>query len=121
LLEFMGGNECQTIAIGDSESDLPMFAVATRSFAPAQIWCASWARSLGCQIAPRPYQTGLLSIVRLLIHPDRQRCPRCACFKDWPAKGSSLFLDLLEVADRSRPLQLLQALRDPISFQAFTK
>jgi hydroxymethylpyrimidine pyrophosphatase-like HAD family hydrolase len=121
LLEFMGGSACQTIAIGDSESDLPMFAVATRSFAPAQIWCASWARRLGCQIAPRPYQTGLLSIVRLLIHPDRKRCPCCACFKDWPAKGSSLFVDLLEVADGSRPLQLLQALRDPISLQAFTK
>ena len=41
LLEFMGGAECTTVAIGDSESDLPMFAVATRSFAPAQIWCAS--------------------------------------------------------------------------------
>jgi hypoxanthine phosphoribosyltransferase len=121
LLEFMGGAECTTVAIGDSESDLPMFAVATRSFAPAQIWCASWARRLGCQIAARPYQTGLLSIVRLLIHPDRRRCPCCACFKDWPAKGSNLFLDLLEVADGSRPLQLLQALRDPISLQAFAK
>jgi hydroxymethylpyrimidine pyrophosphatase-like HAD family hydrolase len=121
LLEFIGASECQSVAIGDSESDLPMFAVAQRSFAPAQIWCASWARRLGCQIAPLPYQNGLLSIVRLLIHPDGKRCRCCACFKDWPAKGSSLFLDLLEVADGSRPLQLLQALRDPISLQAFTR
>jgi haloacid dehalogenase-like hydrolase len=121
LLEFIGASECQSVAIGDSESDLPMFAVAQRSFAPAQIWCASWARRLGCQIAPLPYQSGLLSIVRLLIHPDGKRCRCCACFKDWPAKGSNLFLDLLEVADGSRPLQLLQALRDPISLQAFTK
>ena len=121
LLEFMGASDCKTIAVGDSESDLPMFAVATRSFAPAQIWCAAWARRLGCQIASRPYQAGLLSIVRSLIHPDRARCHHCACFEDWPAKGSNLFLDLLEVADGSRLLQLLKAIRDPISLRTFTK
>jgi hydroxymethylpyrimidine pyrophosphatase-like HAD family hydrolase len=121
LLEFMGGTKCQTIAVGDSESDLPMFAAAKRSFAPAQIWCTSWARRLGCHIASRPYQSGLLSIVRLLIHPDQKSCRCCARLKDWPAKGSSLFMDLLEVADRGRPWQLLRALWDPISMQAFRK
>ena len=121
FLGFMGARDCKTVAIGDSESDLPMFALATRSFAPAQIWCARWARRLGCEIDTAPYQVGLLKIVRRLVHPDRKRCQYCACFEDWPTKSPNLFLDLLEVADGSRGLQLLKALWDPISLQTFTR
>ncbi len=121
FLGFMGASECKTIAVGDSESDLPMFALATHSFAPAQIWCARWARRLGCQIDRAPYQLGLLNIVRQFIHPDRKRCQYCACLEDWPPRGFNLFLDLLEVADGSRKLHLLKALLDPVSLQVFTR
>ena len=35
LTAWVGGREFETLAIGDSEPDLAMFAVATRSFAPS--------------------------------------------------------------------------------------
>src|SRR5256885_9377902 len=77
LLELAGQRDCETIAIGDSEPDLAMFRVANRSFAPSHISCRSMARLLGCRIADRPYQAGLLSSVRSILHADGRRCDRC--------------------------------------------
>ncbi|HVS40205.1 MAG TPA: HAD hydrolase family protein, partial [Gemmataceae bacterium] len=61
--------DAETLAVGDSDPDLPMFRAATRSFAPSHIGCARLARLIGCRIAKEPYQRGLLSIVRSLVHP----------------------------------------------------
>ncbi|HJT76381.1 MAG TPA: HAD hydrolase family protein, partial [Gemmataceae bacterium] len=101
LLEWAGVPGLETVAVGDSEPDLAMFRVARRRFAPGQIDCARLARFVGCRIARRPYQQGLLEIARSLAHPDGGRCERCAPYgASWPP-GEGLFLDLLRAADGS--------------------
>ncbi len=121
LLAWVGMPELDTVAIGDSETDLTMFRVAKRSFAPAQIECRELAQLLGCQITDRPYQAGLLRIVRSLIHPQGGRCEHCrSTQRPWP-KGKDVFLDLLELADKRGRVMLLGALLDPMSLGAFTK
>src|ERR1700730_9021323 len=95
LRDWVLGPEADTVAVGDSEADLPMFHAATRSFAPAQIGCAPQARLLGCQIARHPFQRGLLDIARSLAHSDGRRCKRCAEGATWPS-SQDLFMELLQ-------------------------
>jgi hydroxymethylpyrimidine pyrophosphatase-like HAD family hydrolase len=119
LLDLVGLPKAETLAVGDSEPDLPMFRAATRCFAPAQIDCARLARFLGCRIARQPYQRGLLEIVRSLLHPDGRRCPRCTA-GDHPISGrGDLFLDLLAAADLTRSAALLRAVFDHKAFRVF--
>ena len=121
LLAWVGTPNLETVAIGDSEADLAMFRVAKRSFAPAQIKCREAAQLLGCRIADRSHQAGLLSIVYSLIHPTGKLCARCRSVEGlWP-KGKDLFLDLLEVADKRDESMLLQALVDPLALRVFAK
>jgi len=121
LLSWAGTPNLDTIAIGDSEADLAMFRVATRSQAPGQIKCREAAQALGCRIADRSHQVGLLRIVDSLVHPNGKSCHRCRSLKAlWP-KGKDLFLDLLEVADRRDKSRLLQALVDPMALRVFAK
>jgi hydroxymethylpyrimidine pyrophosphatase-like HAD family hydrolase len=121
LLDWIGLPGAETWAVGDSEPDLEMFRVATRSFAPGHIGCAKLARWLGCEIAPQPFQRGLLHIVRRLVHPDGGRCERCAAGNGLGHAGESLFFDLLRVADASRARLLLRALLHPAVFETFTR
>src|SRR3989475_435689 len=103
LLELAGQRDGETIAIGDSEPDLAMFRVANRSFAPSHISCRSMARLLGCRIADRPYQAGLLGSVRSILHADGRRCDRCQ--EGGPIRlteAGPLFEELLETADQGR-------------------
>jgi hypothetical protein len=119
LLALAGQREIETIAIGDSEADLAMFRVASRSFAPSHISGRAVARLLGCRIADRSYQSGLLRIVRSIVHPEGGRCDRCqAADRAWP-EDKDLFCGLLEAADRTRPHLLLRAMLDPMALQAF--
>jgi hydroxymethylpyrimidine pyrophosphatase-like HAD family hydrolase len=101
--------DAETIAIGDSQADLPMFRVAQRCFAPAQIDCAPQALLLGCQIAQHSYQRGLLDIARHLVHPDGRQCDRCSDVRSlWPR--NNLFVDILQAADRSAWTTLMRAM-----------
>jgi hydroxymethylpyrimidine pyrophosphatase-like HAD family hydrolase/orotate phosphoribosyltransferase len=118
LLEMCGLQRAETIAIGDSESDLAMFQVADRSFAPSQIWCKQQAIRLGCKITDRPYQLGLLKIVRSLVHADGARCERCQACR---AKGNDLFSSLLKVADQNHFLLLLRAMLDRKAIRYFVR
>jgi len=119
LLALAGHREIETIAIGDSEADLAMFRVASRSFAPSHISGRAVAGLLGCRIADRSYQPGLLHIVRSIVHPEGGRCDRCqAAERAWP-EDKDLFWGLLEAADRTRPQLLLRAMLDPMALQAF--
>ena len=52
LRDWVLATDVETIAVGDSEPDLAMFRVATRSFAPSNIGCRRQARLYGCKIAP---------------------------------------------------------------------
>jgi hypothetical protein len=117
LLQLAGHEELETIAIGDSEPDFAMFCVAGRSFAPSHIAGKSVARILGCRIADRSYQSGLLAAVRSIVHPDGGDCARCK-LRQTPA-ASGVMWELLKAADR-RPLgSLLRAMVDPMSLEAF--
>lgn len=116
LLRLAGKTGFETIAVGDSEPDLPMFRMATRSFAPANISCGTTAALLQCRITDQPYQAGLLQIVRLLLHPDGSRCKRCEIS---PSAGrDNLFFQLLQVADQSRLKRLLRACLDPMALRS---
>jgi hypothetical protein len=119
MLALAGVENDETIAIGDSEADLAMFRVASRSYAPRHISARSTARMLGCRIAGRAYQPGLLSAVRSIVHPRGERCPRCE--EGGRPAADGLFWDLLKEADRRPLYSLLLALADPMSLQAFQR
>jgi HAD superfamily hydrolase (TIGR01484 family) len=119
LLRLAGQEKMETVAVGDSEADLPMLRSAGRSFAPANISCARQARAIGCRIVRRAYQRGLLEIARSIVHPDGRRCPRCP--PPVRARGEHLFLDLLHVADQPRWMSLLRALLHPGAYQFFLR
>lgn len=109
LRDWVLSPDAETIAIGDSEADLPMFRVASRCFAPAQIDCALQARLLGCQIAPHSNQRGLLDIARLLAHPDGRHCSHGSNLRKlWPR--DDLFLETLKAAGRPPWATLMRAL-----------
>jgi hydroxymethylpyrimidine pyrophosphatase-like HAD family hydrolase len=122
LRDWVLGPEAETIAVGDSEPDLTMFRVATRSYAPANISCASQARLLGCRIVHNPHQRGLLDIARALAHPDGQRDQRGV--EGETIRGASdddLFAELLRAADQRWSRRLINALFDPAAFKIFVR
>jgi hydroxymethylpyrimidine pyrophosphatase-like HAD family hydrolase len=120
LLALAGVEQTETIAVGDSEADLAMFRVASRSFAPRHISAKATARLLGCRITDRIYQPGLLSAVRSIVHPGGEdRCPRCEDGGGPAAEG--LFWELLKEADRRPLYSLARTLADPMSLQAFLR
>lgn len=119
LLELADCEGLRTVAVGDSEPDLPMFAAAGRSYAPAQVSCRGPARLLGCRIAKKPYQAGLLEIVRHIVHPGGGCCPACRVPKPEPAGTDRIFLELLRVADRAPMRSLLAAALHPRALLAF--
>ena len=113
LRDWVLGADAETIAVGDSEPDLAMFRIASRSFAPANIDCAGKARLIGCKIANRSYQSGLLEIAHSIAHPDGQRCDHCIkSGKAAPGNGDP-FLEVLQAADQSRLRNLAGAIFDP--------
>jgi hydroxymethylpyrimidine pyrophosphatase-like HAD family hydrolase len=122
LLDLVGLSAADTIAVGDSEPDLPMFRVTKRSFAPGEIGCAPLARLLGCKVVTHRYQRGLLEIARQVVHPDGAHCPRCRRAVAMLASPSESFLlDLLKAADRSRWAVLLRALLDLKTYQILVR
>jgi hydroxymethylpyrimidine pyrophosphatase-like HAD family hydrolase len=108
--DWVLGADAETIAVGDQEADLAMFRLATRCFAPANIGCARQARLLGCQIASRPYQRGLLEIARAITHPTGRPCARCGSDQSTSPPAHDLFVDILRAADRSSAKNLLAVL-----------
>jgi hydroxymethylpyrimidine pyrophosphatase-like HAD family hydrolase len=116
LLQLANQSTVETIAVGDSEPDLPMFRTATRSFAPANISCRSTASLLGCEVSEQPYQAGLLQIVRSILHPAGDDCKRCDISIN--ARKDDLFFELLQVADQSRLKRLVRAMLDPMAFRS---
>jgi hydroxymethylpyrimidine pyrophosphatase-like HAD family hydrolase len=121
LRNWVMERDAETIVVGDSKSDLPMFRAATRSFAPAQIDCARQARLLGCKIARHSYQRGLLEIARLVVHPDGGKCARCSEVEKTSHLRQGLFLQLLQAADQTQAANLVRALFDPELFSTFVR
>jgi hydroxymethylpyrimidine pyrophosphatase-like HAD family hydrolase len=106
LLRHVGVPADQTAVIGDSEPDLAMFSVAHSSFAPGHISCRREANLLGCWIAGRQYQPGLLQIAQKLSHPEGGSCQHCRSIDAAWTRDKSLFRSLLSAADQT-PLQSL--------------
>jgi hydroxymethylpyrimidine pyrophosphatase-like HAD family hydrolase len=118
LRDWVLGPGAETIAIGDTKADLPMFRVATRSYAPAHIHCRREAQLLDCAISRYRYQRGLLDIVRAI-----GKCGSQGNLRE-PANESdseSLFLSLLRAADRLDAGVLAGALFDRASFRIFMR
>ena len=112
------GPDAEMIAVGDTESDLSMFRVATRSFAPAQISCRREARLLGCAISRCRFQRGLLDIACKLVNRRPGRQPIKVGNE---SDGEKLFLELLRAADRTDARALVRALFDRATFSIFVR
>ncbi|WJR77313.1 HAD hydrolase family protein [Bradyrhizobium sp. NP1] len=112
------GPDAETIAVGDTEADLPMFRRATRSFAPAQISCRRQARLLGCTVSRHGYQRGLLDIARRLVGAGAAEDP---IERTSESDGEALFLDLLHDADHVDARVLVRALFDRTTFRIFVR
>lgn len=118
LRDWVLGPDAETIAVGDTEADLPMFRMATRSFAPAQISCSRQARLLGCVISRYRYQRGLLDIARRLTACKAGAGP-IEMTSD--SDGETLFLNLLRDADHRNSWTLIRALFDRTTFRIFVR
>jgi hydroxymethylpyrimidine pyrophosphatase-like HAD family hydrolase len=123
LKALAGQEQAETITVGDTESDLPMFAVSQRSYAPGNMTkCRPVAKAMGCKVVDGKYQVGLLAIARAITHPDGGSCERCTPGSELQrAKDQDIFLKLLETADKGRMARLFSALCDPMSIKAFVK
>jgi len=110
LLALTGQSKETVSVIGDSRPDLPMFRVAHRSYAPAQIMCKQVARLLGCQIVAGSHQVGLLEAARNIVHKDGQRCGKCAEIDSLLIESKDIFVRLLQIADRAKIPELLKAM-----------
>jgi hydroxymethylpyrimidine pyrophosphatase-like HAD family hydrolase len=113
------GPQAATIAVGDTEADLPMFGAATHSFAPANIGCAREARLLGCQISRHPYQRGLLDVAQKLVGSNDGQGGRRAGHAKFASGGDCLFLELLQAADQTNVGSLFRSLINPATFKMF--
>ena len=121
LLDFVGLPRADVFAIGDSAPDLAMFRVASGSFAPGNISCRREAQLLGCHIADRSYQPGLLEIARRMAHPKGGTCNRCQALEAGLPKNNNLYLSLLSAADQ-KPISLVcRNLLSPSLLAAFRK
>jgi len=123
LKAMVGCTDAQTYAVGDSEPDIPMFAVSQRSYAPANISRARpIAKALGCTIVEGRYQRGLLQIAEKITHADGGKCEHCDAPRSRQnLQAPDLFLQLMEVADQGRTPRLIGALLDPLSYRTFLK
>jgi hydroxymethylpyrimidine pyrophosphatase-like HAD family hydrolase len=121
LLATAGHAAADTIAVGDSEADLPMFRVAGRSFAPSHISCRSVARLVGCRIMDRSYQAGFLRAACAIVHPDGETCEACRVADPSKTTSHGLMRQLLDAADQPRWRSLLGAVLDPMAVEVFAK
>jgi hydroxymethylpyrimidine pyrophosphatase-like HAD family hydrolase len=121
LLSLAGLDARDATAVGDSEPDLAMFRVASRSFAPANVSCRREAELLGCHIAKSGYQPGLLEIAHSIIHPGGDSCDQCRAVESNWRRDKRLFVSLLSGADE-KPLSLfLRNCLNPSLWKIFRK
>jgi adenine/guanine phosphoribosyltransferase-like PRPP-binding protein len=108
-----------TIAIGDSEPDLPMFQAASRSYAPGHISCKPAARMVGCKFGNGTYQLGLLDIARRIVHEKGGSCAQCARCDELLSQNSDLFVEMLKVADVKTLPSLVKSALNPWALASF--
>jgi hydroxymethylpyrimidine pyrophosphatase-like HAD family hydrolase len=112
MLRFIGKEDMESIAIGDTGPDLAMFRVANRSYAPSHTPVRSLATLLGCRVVAGSYQAGFLEIARHIVHPDGATCA-CCVEPDFSAKGQTrLLIELLGEVEKRKSKLLVGALLD---------
>lgn len=119
LLRLAGVEDAVTYAVGDSAPDLPMFRLATRSFAPGHISCGAAAQLLKCRIASRSWQPGLLECARAIVQSNGSSVQHDLSNASHLSPQESYFLKLLEIADRSPMSSLIRSVFDPAAFRTF--
>jgi hydroxymethylpyrimidine pyrophosphatase-like HAD family hydrolase len=119
LRDWVLAEDAETIAVGDTEHDLPMFRIATRSFAPSNIVCRREARLLGCQTARYPHQRGLLEIVRKIVHSEKH--DQSALGETPMCRDDDLFMTVLQAADQPWATNLGRAIFNPAAFRVFIR
>jgi hydroxymethylpyrimidine pyrophosphatase-like HAD family hydrolase len=121
LRNFVLGDDAETIAVGDTEHDLPMFRMASRSFAPSNINCRVQAQLLGCQIAHYAYQRGLLEIVTKIIDANKERCEQCPVTQTGTHRIDDLFMTVLQAADQTWTKNLASVIFNPAAYRIFIR
>ncbi len=96
-------------------------SIARTSLVPGKIGHPELVRGTGRQIAHASAQRGFLEMARLLIHRHGDNCRSCPSLDLDCLPEDELFLEMLETADKTRPLLLLRALLRPGVLQAFVK
>jgi hypothetical protein len=94
-----------------------MFRVATRSFAPGNIGCASIARLIGCEIVPQRFQNGLLEIAHRLGALDKRGPVPSGALSG----ADQLMQDVFAAADTPWTRHMLRGLCDPKSIRTFIR
>jgi hypothetical protein len=121
LRDWVLRDDAETIAVGDTEHDLAMFRMASRSFAPSNINCRRQAQLLGCQISHYPYQRGLLQIVTKIIHSNKERCEQCPVTQTRTHRIDDLFMTVLQAADQTWTKSLAGAMFNPAAYRIFIR
>jgi hydroxymethylpyrimidine pyrophosphatase-like HAD family hydrolase len=121
LRDWVLSNDAETIAVGDTEHDLAMFRVASRSFAPSTINCRSQAQLLGCWISHYPNQRGLLEIVTEIIQSSKKRRDRCLVAQTPPHRIEDIFMTVLQAADQTWTKNLARAIFNPAGYGIFMR
>ncbi len=82
------------LAVGDSDSDLPVLRLAARAYAPKNadvaVRRAAAAGEVDVKVMRRPFQVGLLQAVSSFLGHDPRRCERCR-----PSGGPNAPADVL--------------------------
>jgi len=121
LRDWVLADDAETIAVGDTEHDLPMFRVASRSFAPSNINCRRLAQLLGCRISQFPYQRGLLEIATKIVHSNKERCEKCSVSQTGTQRIDDLFMTVLQAADQTRSKNLARAMFNSAAYRIFIR
>jgi len=119
LLRLAGLENAKTYAVGDSSPDLRMFQVATHSFAPGHIACASAARLLGCKIASHGYQKGFLECAQAIVESTGGNAQVPSLKMNALPPQPRYLLNTLRAADRSAMNSLVRAMVDRSVLQNF--
>ncbi|GEL18896.1 HAD hydrolase family protein [Pseudonocardia asaccharolytica] len=87
------------LAVGDTESDLPMLGTARHAYAPGN--AAEAIRGAGVAVLSRQYAAGFADAVARLLGHRPGRCPRCRGAA--PEPSARLLLALLDAQRGGRP------------------
>ena len=121
LREWVLSDDAETIAVGDTEHDLAMFRMASRSFAPSTINCRRQAQLLGCRISQFPYQRGLLEIATEIIQSNKERCDRSLVIQTPKRRIDDIFMTVLQAADQTWTKNLVRAIVNPAAYRIFVR